>query len=116
MESTTYAVLIQIFRIFPPFSTQISKQIGKQSASAIIKIFHPRAVRARHECQRDHVSRPLPLEILFGQLLEQQGVIVRYENSSDIENGQRWPGPVPEQQVLGTSEIGETRKPNGTFN
>ena len=35
MESTTYAVLIQIFRIFPPFSTQIGKQIGKQSASAV---------------------------------------------------------------------------------
>ena len=34
IESTTYAFLIQIFRLFPSFSTQISKQIGKQSASA----------------------------------------------------------------------------------
>jgi len=58
MESTIYAVLIQIFRLFPSFSTQISKQIGKQSASAIVKIFHPRTVGARHECQRDCISRP----------------------------------------------------------
>ena len=33
LESTIYAVLATIFRILPPFSTQIGKQIGKQSAS-----------------------------------------------------------------------------------
>jgi hypothetical protein len=33
LESTRYAVSVTIFRIFPPFSTWIGKQTGKQSAS-----------------------------------------------------------------------------------
>jgi len=50
---------MQIFRIFPPFSTQISKQTGKQSASATTSIFRLRMGRVRDQDHRNHISKPL---------------------------------------------------------